>query len=101
MDNRRPLEVHRTNGDSHGSSQSGHKPTFAVPLPPGEKHRSGMKTNGTYAKSKGESNDPTSSGLMGPPMAPPAAAGHSSSTQQTQSGRRSIRFSDDGKGGAR
>lgn len=97
MESRRPLEAHKSsNGDGSNynyqcSGGKEEKGTFAVPLPPGEK----QKVNGH--------------GLMGPPQvpqnnhqsvsttAPVAATGSGSGT----SGRRSLRFSEDGKDGAR
>jgi len=109
MESRRPLEVHRNNGDSQAPCQSVQKPVFAVPLPPGAKQKglgSGpslpVKQQGQGASSISKSNsktDPTKAGgLMGPPALP---AQNQNPPVTAQGGRRSIRLSEDGKGGAR
>ncbi len=108
MESRRPLEAHKSsNGDgsNYNYQYSGGKVrqqqgTFAVPLPPGDK----LKGGGSSGKANG---------LMGPPPQV-AQTNHQSGTTATTgpapvvvatgsstSGRRSLRFSEDGKDGAR
>ncbi|CAL8100943.1 unnamed protein product [Orchesella dallaii] len=121
-ESRRPLELHKSNTKGLvkvlSNAMSDSKPVFAVPLAPGEKQKShhhyhqaassSMKQSTTTSKSKTESMD--SVGMMGPPMAPPSHSRSGvpkqdqngpSSQQSHTTGRRSIRLSDDGKGGAR
>ncbi|ODM96934.1 Aurora kinase A [Orchesella cincta] len=120
---RRPLEVHKSNREGQvkvsSTTMSNSKPVFAVPLAPAEKHKShhhhatmssaNLKQAPTQQKSKTETTEGI--GIMGPPAAPPSHSRSgavkqdqnvpSSQQSHTTTGRRSIRLSDDGKGGAR
>lgn len=110
MENRKPLEIHRSNKESTNSQLPGGKllanstkGVFAVPLPPSDKHNKGQygisnnssKPSGTQTKCKTESTEMAGVGLMGPPAPPGSNHSHQS---QSSSGRRSIRLSDDGNG---